>query len=336
MAPGRFAQLRWLQNVVCVVALLVAALLTGAGLIQWGSGGGTEALGLAAVGVLLAFLAVVFAILATLVIKIESTSNRQLDALREIQELMEKQQPVLGSIAENARISDSARALAHREQEIEALRTAIRNDLRAQKWEAALYLVNEIERRFGFKDEADGLREEVDDARQAGIEARLNEAVELIEGHFGSYDWSRAQAEMDRLLQALPDNSRVLVLQDRMRTLKEDHKQELKSAWSQAVQRADTDHAIEVLKELDQYLSSAEAKELQDSARDVFKEKLLQLGIQFRFAVNEKRWQDALTSGLEIVRDYPNARMAAEVREALDTLRERARTTADATAGEAG
>jgi len=41
--------------------------------------------------------------------------------------------------------------------------------------------------------------------------------------------------------------------------------------------------------------------------------------------VTERRWQDALTTGLELIREFPNARMANEVREVLDTLRERAR-----------
>ena len=88
------------------------------------------------------------------------------------------------------------------------------------------------------------------------------------------------------------------------------------------------------LKELDQYLSPAEAKALQASARDVFKDKLLQLGVQFRFAVTEKRWHDALTIGMEIIHDFPNARMAGEVREALDTLRQRARQPASASPGQ--
>ena len=48
--------------------------------------------------------------------------------------------------------------------------------------------------------------------------------------------------------------------------------------------------------------------------------------MQFRFAVSERRWQDALDIGLELIRDFPNARMANEVREVMDTLRERARS----------
>jgi hypothetical protein len=67
---------------------------------------------------------------------------------------------------------------------------------------------------------------------------------------------------------------------------------------------------------------------IQSTARTVFKEKLLQLGVQFRFAVQGKRWQDAVDIGLELIREFPNARMAHEVRERIETLRERARAAA--------
>ena len=237
---------------------------------------------------------------------------------------------MLEAIAENTRLSDSAKSLARRDQELDALRSAIRDDIRKENWEAGLTLIDEMERRFGYKEEADRVREELDDARNDRIQKKLSEAVEMIESHFQSHEWDRAQGEIDRLANALPDDSRVLSLQDRIKALRQQHKQELKAAWDDAVRRNDTDHAIDVLKELDVYLSPAEAQTLQTSARNVFKEKLLQVGIQFRFAVTERRWQDALTTGLELIRDFPNARMANEVREAMDTLRERAREAAEA------
>ena len=114
-------------------------------------------------------------------------------------------------------------------------------------------------------DEADRVREELDDARNDRIQKKLSEAVEMIESHFQSHEWDRAQGEIDRLVNALPDNSRVLSLQDRIKALKDQHKQELKAAWDDAVRRNDTDHAIDVLKELDVYLSPAEAQSLQTS-----------------------------------------------------------------------
>lgn len=275
------------------------------------------------------FFAIMVMTLTPLILKIESTTARQLGELRDLNERLAKQLGLLESMAENTRISDAAKALAHRDQELDALRTAIRDDVRNEKWELALNLIDEMERRFGYKEEADRLRDEVDEARNIAIQAKLQEAIEMIESHFQSHQWDRAQSEIDRLLNALPDDATVLGLQDRMKVLMEQHKDELKIAWDEAVRRSDTDLAIDILKELDQYLSPAEAQALQSSARDVFKEKLLQRGVQFRFAVTEKRWNDALTIGLELMREFPNTRMADEVREALDTLRERARAAAE-------
>lgn len=325
LTPNRFSQLRWLQTVVFVVALVGALLMIGLGLTGYGNSGGVW---MAAGGVFSLLLFVVLMTFAALVLKIESSSARQLGELRDMHERLAKQQAQLEAIAENTRISDAAKSLARRDQELEALRAAIRTDIKSERWEAALSLIDEMERRFGYKEEADRIREELDDARSDRIQSRLADAIAMIESHFESHEWSRAQIEVDRLTRLFADDPRVQRLPERMKLLREQHKESLRRSWDDAVRRCDTDHAIDILRELDQYMSAEEAQALQNSARNVFKEKLLQLGVQFRFAVTERRWSDALATGLELVRDFPNARMAHEVREALDTLRERARQTA--------
>lgn len=316
--PGRFSQLRWVHNAVCVAALIGALVMVSVGLSN-----GTAIL--TAAGALLLFGGLIMMTLMPLLIKIEATTARQLSELRDLHERIEQEVTVLEQIAESTRISDAAKSLAHRDQELDALRAVIREDVRRHKWDAALSLIDEMDDRFGYKQEAESLREEVDDARRGAMQAKMAQAVELIERHFAAHEWNRAQREIDRLLNVLPGEAKIMHLQDRIKLLREQHKMDLRRSWDEAVRRSDTDHAIDVLRELDQYLSPEEAKNLQDSARHVFKDKLLQVGVQFRFAVNEKRWQDALSIGLELVREFPNARMANEVREVLDTLRERAR-----------
>jgi len=313
--------LRWLQNVCCVAAMIAGLALCVAGLAGFGS---SPAVWMVGAGAFVVFLAVMILTVVPLILKLESTVYRQLGELHDLARAVESQGEKLDEIITNTRISDAAKSLARRDEELDTLRHTIDNDIRSERWEAALNLIEEMDRRFGYKEEAERIREEIDRAREDRIQARLTEAIELVNGHFTAYDWDRAQAEIDRLVHALPDDARVQSLQDRMKVLQEQHKQELKLAWDDAVRRTDTDLAIDVLKELDQYLSPAEAQTLQDTARTVFKEKLLQLGVQFRFAVTERRWNDALAVGLEIIRDYPNARMAAEVRDALDMLRQRA------------
>ncbi len=329
VSPSPLTRVRWVYGVACIVAIVGAVFLMGLGVVGYGSTSGAASAWMIVAGAFVFFLALILLAWMPLVLKIEATLALQVSALRNLNDATTRQIEFLEIIAENTRLSDAARSLAHREQELEALRRAIREDLKSARWEAALTLIDEMERRFGQKDEADHLREELDDARNETLESKLSEAIDIVVAHFQVHDWERAQSELERLHHALPDNAKVFALQDRMKALKEEHKGQLRREWDEAVRRSDTDHAIDVLKEIDQYLSPAEAEALKASARDVFKEKLLQLGVQFRFAVMEKRWQDSVAIGRELIREFPNSRMANEVREVLETLRERARTAGE-------
>ena len=329
-SPGRFSQLRMLQKLACAITMIGAGVLIGLGIIGYGASDIASTVWMVAAGGFALFLAVMILTITPLLLKIEATLARSLGELRDLHETVSAQAEKLGAVEQNTRISDSAKTLAHRSQELDALREAIREDIRTEQWEAAAHLVEAVESRFGFRGEADRLREELDDARHGAIESKLSEAITLIESHFSTQEWDRAQHEIDRLRHVLPDDARVVALTERMAALKRQHKVQLTADWDEALRRNDTDQAIEVLKGLDPYLTPAEGQALQASARNVFKEKILQLGVQFRFAVKEKRWKDALDTGLEIVRDFPNARMANEVRDNLDGLRARARQTTEA------
>ncbi|GIW74844.1 MAG: hypothetical protein KatS3mg103_1366 [Phycisphaerales bacterium] len=48
------------------------------------------------------------------------------------------------------------------------------------------------------------------------------------------------------------------------------------------------------------------------------------MGAKFKLAVRDKRWVEAAALGERIIAEFPNSRMAAEVRELLDGIRERA------------
>ena len=48
------------------------------------------------------------------------------------------------------------------------------------------------------------------------------------------------------------------------------------------------------------------------------------LGVQFKLAIHDKEWTEAVRVGEGIIKEFPNSRMADEVRELLDLLRERA------------
>ena len=233
-------------------------------------------------------------------------------------------EPMVQTITTNSQISDAARSIANREIERETLRQAIREEMFGGDLEAAQYLINEMERRFGYKQEAKGLHDELDQVREMSIEEKINEAVSHIHRMMEQYRWTRASHEIQRLMKLFPQHQRINALPAEMTRLREARKQELLKEWKVAVDRAEVDRGVTILTELDQYLTPQEAQALQESARHVFKARLLNLAVQFGLAVSENRWRDALQVGLQIRKEFPNSRMAREVSEKTETLRMRA------------
>jgi hypothetical protein len=96
----------------------------------------------------------------------------------------------------------------------------------------------------------------------------------------------------------------------------------LLAAWDDAVKQQETDRGLEILKELDQYLTPNEGLALQEAARDIFRTKLHNLGVQFSIAVTEKQWDNALNVGRQIIKEFPNSRMSKEIHGKMDVLKQ--------------
>ncbi len=330
--PIRFSRLRLLVSVVTIVSIVGGGVLVGLGIARLSQ---PQGLWLIATGVLSAFLFIVAISLVLLLIKIESNTTRQYNELRDIQETLARHGEHLAEVAENVRISDVAKHITHREEELSALRRAITTEVRRQDWEAAFHLIEQMKAQFGYVEEAELLVEEVVDARTEAMRTKMAQATTHIEQLFTQCNWAQAQREIERLHKALPDERRVARLMEQLKQRRQKRKEELLESWNEALRRNDLDGGINVLKELDDHLTREEARKLEDSARSLFKEKLLQLGVQFKFAVGEKRWLDALEIGVQITEEFPNSRMAKEMQEHLLALRQRAGLplSADVTAG---
>jgi hypothetical protein len=136
-------------------------------------------------------------------------------------------------------------------------------------------------------------------------------------------------------MQTFPDNEQVRNLPVEIETRRQNHKRQLMASWTDAVARHDVDGSIEILKQLDTYLTPSEAESMQETARSVFKEKLANLGKQFSQAVQDHRWVEAIRTGEQVMREFPNSRIAQEVRENMDSLRQRAGEAGGAPAGPA-
>ena len=253
----------------------------------------------------------------------KETTARQEAILHAISEQIRSLAPVLTQISEQQLISERAKAIAFRESEREALRRAIAEETSRKDWDAALVLANEMETVFGYKQEADRVREEIAIQRNTDVRRQITDALTLIDKFCRGEQWTLALREADRLIAAFPNDPQVQRIPQNIEDRRQALKQQLLDAWNDAVSRHDVDGGIEILKQLDIYLTPAEAESMQDTARRVFKDKLMLLGQQFAAAVKNHVWAEAVRLGESIIAEFPNSRMAQEVREKIDLLRQR-------------
>lgn len=327
---GTSTRLQGYKTTIVILACL--AVLAGIALVvvTFATGGAYAADGAMAVAGGACILVGLMLMLVVLVLaKVESNTYRVHNQLLDIQEMFNRHFELMAKIAENTAISDAAKSLTNRHHEWEAVQSAVAVDVRAERWDAALHLLDGLEGRFGPTAEVATLRDDVVHARSQALRRRFEQASKAIEDLIDQYAWDKAQHEIDRLHHALPNEPRVGLLRNQLTERKAERKSALLAKWQNAISREDVDESIRVLGELDPYLSRDEAKALEDPARSIFRAKLMQLGMQFRFAVKEQRWRDALEIGLQITDEFPNSRMSQEVTEALDGLRRRAGVHSD-------
>lgn len=242
--------------------------------------------------------------------------------LNRLESVLDASRVELKKMADLAPLSDQAKAMIYRERELEAAQEVVNACLVQQHYEQAEKVIDRLEQQFGYKVEADRLRAGVRVNRDATIEGRVSDAIARVEPIIAGKNWERAMREAQRLLEAFGEHEKVRQLPTRIAEARAEEKRQLLGRYEEAVKRNDIDQSIELLQELDRYLTPQEAAALQESARGVFRAKLNSLGVQFALAVDAKRWDLAVATGEQIMNGYPNSRMAMEVRQKLDQLKQ--------------
>ena len=253
---------------------------------------------------------------------LDNASSEEL--LQPLTDRIDQMSILLNLMSEQQLLSDRAKVVAFRDKDREALRRAINEEIAKQDWESAFALADDVEHTFGYLAEAERLRAEIRNKRQDGVRKQINEVVAVIDRHTRSEQWNAALREAERLMAMFPDNEQVKNLPHEIDARRQAHKKQLLQSWQEAVARHDVDGSIDILRLLDPYLTPAEAEGMQETARGVFKEKLNNLGAQFANFIRDHRWTEAIKTGDQIVREFPNSRAAQEVKEKMDALRQRA------------
>jgi len=240
--------------------------------------------------------------------------------LEEVTGSLEKIHAGLTQINHSTRVSETAKAIAFRDADKQSLREAVFDKLQQQEFDAAQQIINEIARRPEYSDLAGQLKEQVEKYHAATDKERINQAVAHIERLLDNCRWARASAQIEGLIKAYPDYEKAKLMRQILLDKKQERKKILLAAWDDAVRQQETDRSLEILKELDLYLTPNEGLALQEAARDIFRTKLHNLGVQFSIAVTEKQWTGALNIGQQIIKEFPNSRMSEEIRGKLNVL----------------
>lgn len=246
-----------------------------------------------------------------------SSSTEIRKGLNELREQVER-------LGEQAVLSDDARRVLNRRRERELLRHAIEEDIAAEDWDAAMVLVKELAERFGYRVDAEEFRGRIEQARYETVQRRVDSAVVGLNSLITERRWESALSEAARIGRLYPDSPRVDGLRHRVESARTLYKQELERRFLHAAQDDRIDEAMELLREMDAYLTEREAEPYRETARGVIGKAKENLGVQFKLAVQDRNWKRAADVGERIIDAFPNTLMAQEVRESLDQLRENA------------
>ena len=225
-------------------------------------------------------------------------------------------------------LSEGAKRVLHRREERKLLRRAIEQDIQAEDWDAAMVLVKELAERFGYRADAEEFRARVERVRAQNLDRKVIDALTRLDEMIRNRQWAEAYAEAARIHRLYPESHRVDGLRDRVDEARKRYRQDLERRFLLAAQRDEVDQAMVMLKELDQYLTPAEGEQFQEVARGVISKSRENLGVRFKLMVQDHQWQDAIFVGEQIIGEFPNTRMAQEVRDLLPVLRERVASAA--------
>lgn len=265
-------------------------------------------------GCIVGFAALVFAYEAT------KTLRETSDKLNSLTDLIKDNKDILTRINGDIRMSDSARQVAFREADRAGLREAVIERLHKHQFDDTEAMIKDIGRIPEFAELAKNLRQEVEKYKNASVDERAGQVITHIENLMEQYQWVKAAEQVERLCKAFPDSEKAQNMPKVLRENKGSRKKELLAAWDDAVKRQDTDKSLTILKELDLYLTPSEGLALQESAKDAFRTKLHNLGVQFSLEVADKQWDKAVGTGERIIREFPNSKMAVEIRSKMSVM----------------
>ena len=221
-------------------------------------------------------------------------------------------------------ISENAKQIIYRPKQRKALHQAIQEEIERGDFDAADALVGQLAKAHGDGAEAEQMRARVAAARSRCIDQHVTDAHAKLDVLLARQSWEASHSQVREFSHRFPDSPHAPQMTRRIDDAWHQHKRNLEHQFLEASARDEVERAMQLLRELDQYLDEGEAEPLRETARGVITKKRMNLGVQFKMAVHDKDWSAALRIGQEIVNSFPNTKMAQEVRSMKELLEARA------------
>jgi len=314
------------RKLIILLGIITAAVLTAAAILCLAMPKNSAVLvisGIVFVALLAGCLIIIIAMLSRITGRDEDI-NQLLKQIENISGNIEKCRSEIAEVNRNTRLSETAKQIAFRDADRQTLCEAVYEKLQQKDFDTAYEIIDEIAHSRIYLELVKQLHQEAEKYRNANEEERVNQIISHIDKLLDNHQWAKASIQIERLISTAPNSEKAKKMREKLHDKKEERKRELLQMWDESVKRQETDRSLEILKELDLYLTPNEGLALQEAAKDVFRTKLHNLGVQFSIAVTGKDWEQALKTGQEIIEEFPNSRMATEIREKMNALRKRA------------
>lgn len=247
---------------------------------------------------------------------------------------LQRELAMLESINQRLLLSETAKKITYRAEDLTLIRKTLQDDIQKGEFNAAMVLVADLANTYGQLEESENFREQIEAARRKDHEEKVAAGIKDLERKLSDHDFAAAGREAARLQRLYPDSPGVADLPQRVKSARDQYKHELERAFLHASEREEIDRALDIMKVLDKMLTHDEAEPFREVARGVIGKKRDNLGVQFKLAVHDRDWANAVAAGEQIIREFPNTRMADEVRDRIDQLRANAGTQQSAAAGQ--
>ena len=236
----------------------------------------------------------------------------------------QRMENALIEIRDIATLSDEAKRVLFKKRERIILRALVDQAIAARHFAGGESLCDAMENALGYTEVANECRDRINTARSEARHGEAEQSLAQFDACLERLDWGGAYQEAATIRRVYPDISMASQLDERIIEARENHRQHLEDSFHHAAANDDIETAMSVLKELDRYMTRDEAARLQDEAQAIISAYRDRLGSSFQMAVQEKRWADAAQFGNIIMEEYPNSKMAEEVRSMIDVIRTRA------------